>query len=134
MVGQLLEEQLFMEIDDIASLFSIDKSQHSQLIDELLVYFPVVILRENKHTVIVNLHELIMLSGMLTSSVGHSHHLHWSQCRSHSLLTLPMSLHSTNVVVVVLHLFPSYQTLLTEWQSSSSSMVIRHINVAAQKQ
>ena len=104
-----------MEIDDIASLFSIDKSQHSQLIEQLLVYFPVMNLRENNHTVIVNLHELIMQPGTLTSLVG-------IQTQSPSPPeplsqpqppTLPVSLHSTNVVVVVLHLFLSYQTLLT---------------------
>ena len=71
-VGQLFEELLsmYMVLADISNLFGIHSDQHSQLVQQLLVYFPVMTLQKNKNTVIVNLHELIMQPSSLTSLIG----------------------------------------------------------------
>ena len=69
-VGQLLEEHLSMELTDISDLLGIHKDKHSQLVQQLLVCFPIMTLQKNKNTVIVNLHELIMQPGSLTSLIG----------------------------------------------------------------
>lgn len=71
-VGKLLEEHLSMELDDITDLFDIDDGQHSQLVQQLLIYFPVMTLQGSKCTVIVNLHELIDHATRLTDQ------LHWN--------------------------------------------------------
>ena len=63
-VGQLLEEQLFIDLVDIAVLFNIGCNQHAHL-DQLLILFPVMTIASDSFVVLANLHEFIMYPGAL---------------------------------------------------------------------
>ena len=110
-VGRLLEEHLSMELADISNLFGIHKDQHSQLVQQLLAFL-IMTLQKNKNTVIVNLHELILQPGSLTSLIGIQ-----TESSPQSPEVLPQSQHPHTSRVPtqkkhgsVLHLLQSFQT------------------------
>ena len=73
-VGQILEEHLSMELADIADMFGVPNDGHAQLVLQFLVRFPIMTLQKSKNIVIVNLHELIMQPGSLTTLIGIQSH------------------------------------------------------------